>query len=318
MQQNALVIRNTRQLAQIVRLGCILRIPQQELLLQEEAALLRPDALKETILQQKKHTLAHLQSFSWQFALQGSLSGPLCRISTRFYDSRSDRHFVRLRVYSRAAALCQAGTPRLEEVCRAAALDIPYAYAGTNPHCVSSALREGGGVCQAIAHYLCQLLLRCGYPCVVRTGTLGGVGHAWNQVLVNGQWIPLDLCVNAPVSYQDTTFLPPPQQYAGMCATLDREVVLLERESTINGVKSPFFIANRSWICPTRFVQCFNGAYTLEDGHLLLCLGPAVRRLPLSCLQETPDHLPYMDVQQFARLMNIQYAGDRLLFTEGL
>ncbi len=318
MLQEAPVIRDTRQLAQITRLGCILRLPQQELLLQAEATLHQVDELQALIGQEKIRSMDQLQTYSWCFSLQGSLSGLYCRINSRFYDSRSDRHSVRLRVYSRAAALCRSSTPRLEDICRAAALDIPYRSAGTNPHCVSSALRERGGVCQAISHYLCQLMLRCGYPCVIRTGTLNGVGHAWNQVLVNGQWLHLDLCVNGSAAYQDATPLPPSAQYADMCGTLNREVVLLEQGSTINGVKAPFFIANRRWVCPTRFVQCFNGAYTLEDGHLLLCLGSAVRRLPLSCLHETPEHLPYMDAQQFARLLQLQYADDRLLFTEGL
>lgn len=312
------VIRNARELSQLVRLGSILRLPRQEMLLQAEAARLPPDALRETIGREKSRTLDHLQTFGWQMALQGSLSGIQCRLESRFYDSRSDRHSVRLKVYSRAAALCRSGRPSLEQICRTAALDLPYTGAGTNPHCVSSALREGGGVCQAIAHYLCQLLLRCGYPCVVRTGEVNGVSHAWNQVLAEGRWQRVDLCVSAPAAYRDTTALPPSQQYAEMCGSLDREVILEQHASTVNGVTVPFYIADRRWVCPTRFVQCFNGAYTLESGHLLLCLGSAVRQLPLSCLRETPEHLPYMDVQQFARLLRIPYGDHRLCFTEGL
>ena len=317
MPQDSLVIRDARQLAQIIRLGCILRLPQQKLLLQAKA-LYQADELETLISLEKRRSMDHLQAFSWNISLQRSLSGLLCQIHNRFFDSRSDRHFVRLQVYRRAAALCRCGTPMLEDICHAAALDIPYSNSGTNPHCVSSALREGGGVCQAIAHYLCQLLLRCGYPCVVRTGTLNGVSHAWNQVLVNGQWRRLDLCVNGPAVYEDKICLPPSEQYDDMCGNLNREVVLLDHESSINGVKAPFFIANRRWVCPTRFVQCFNGAYSLEDGHLLLCLGPVVRRLPLTCLHENSKHLPYMEAQQFARLLQLQYADDRLLFTEGL
>ena len=112
MLQEAPVIRDTRQLAQITRLGCILRLPQQELLLQAEAALHQVDELQALIGQEKIRSMDQLQTYSWCFSLQGSLSGLYCRINSRFYDSRSDRHSVRLRVYSRAAALCRSSTPQ--------------------------------------------------------------------------------------------------------------------------------------------------------------------------------------------------------------
>ncbi len=92
------------------------------------------------------------------------------------------------------------------------------------------------------------------------------------------------------------TRLPSFEQYADMCGSLSREVILFDRESTINGVKAPFFTANHYWVCSTWFVQYFIGIYALKEGHLLLCLAPAVRRLPLTFLQETPEHLLYMDV----------------------
>lgn len=318
MLRDIAVIRTDQQLSQIVRLGCILRIPRLQLLLQAGASEHTTDDLRQIVAGAKSRALSNLQTHRWGMTIQRMLSGMSCQIDTSFYDERQDRLFVRQQVYSRAAALCRGGRPRIHDVCRAVLQDIAYRTDNENPHCVSTALRSGGGVCQAIAHYLCQLLLRCGYPCVIRTGKVNGVNHAWNQVRVNGSWHKLDLCVSVPADYTDETPQTPQEQYETMTSGLEREVTLLEDTALINGLPSPFYIADRRWVCPTRFVQCFNGAYWLEGDQLILCLGSEIARLPLSTLQETPNRLPYMDVQRFAELLHLQYVDNRLLFTEGL
>ena len=318
MTRNVAVIRTDEQLAQTVRLGNILRTPRLELVFQAGAPFLSVDELKRSLSAELERHFEHLQMFSWQVAAGMGLTGLTCRLQASYYDGCEDRLFVRRRVYSRAAALCRGGKPELERVCMVVRQDMPYGNGGANPHCVSSALREGRGVCQAISLYLCQLLLQCGYPCVVRTGSVNGVGHSWNRVWLGGAWRLLDLCVTGPAQYRDETRSTPQAQYEAMTSRLNRRVRLHEGGADIGGVRPPCFIADRRWVCPTRFVQCFNGAYLREGNGLILCLGTQIHRVPLSSLHETPKHLPYMEVERFAGLFGLRCEENCLLLTEGL
>lgn len=316
--QSAAVIRTDEQLAQSVRLGSILRMPWLELTFQAGASFRSVDDLKRRLSIELERYCGHLQIFSWYVAAGAGLFGLSCQLHTSYYDGSEDRLFVRRRVYSRAMALCGDGKPELGRVCMAARQDMAYGKGGANPHCVSAALRERRGVCQAISLYLCQLLLRCGYPCVVRTGTVNGVGHCWNQVWHNGAWRRLDLCVAGPAEYRDETRRTPQEQYGAMTSFLQRRVRLYEKGAEVEGIRPPFFIADRRWVCPTRFVQCFNGAWLREGNELILCLGAQIRRIPLSALRETAAHVPCMEVGRFAELFGLRYERDCLLFTEGL
>lgn len=318
MTQSAAVIRTEEQLAQSVRFGSMLRIPRLELVLQAGASFCSVNDLKQALSREMERYSEHLQLYNWGVKAGLGLFGLTCQLQASYYDGSEDRLFVRRRVYSRALALCSGGKPELRRVCMAVRQDMAYGN-GANPHCVSSSLREGCGVCQAIALYLCQLLLRCGYPCVVRTGTVNGVGHAWNMVLTSGAWRRLDLCVTGPAAeYIDTTHGTPQEQYAAMTSCLSRRVKLYERGAEVAGIRPPVFIADRRWVCPTRFVQCFNGAYLTQGDEIILCMGAEIRRVPLRSLRETAQHVPYMEVGQFASLFGLRYENDCMLFTEGL
>lgn len=312
------MIRTDEQFAQIVRLGNILRMPRLELMFQAGASICSVHDLARLVSRELARCHENLQMYHWNITAQQSLAGIACKLNTNYYDTDEDRIFVRRRVYGRAMALCSGGKPEPEAVCRAVRQDIRYGYAGANPHCVSSALRDGVGVCQAIAHYLFQLMVRCGYPCVVRTGVANGVKHSWNQILLNGSWRMLDLCAAGPVEYLDETAETPQQQYEAMTAYRYRQVRLYARGADANGIRLPCYVADIHRVCPTRFVQCFNGASFRDGNDLIVCMGAATRRIPLSALRETPEHIPYMETERFAQMMGLRMERDCLLFTEGL
>lgn len=316
--QEAVVIRTDEQLAQIVRLGSILRMPRLELMLHDGVSFGSMDGLVHLASRELARCHENLQLNYWRIAAKEGPGGTRCRIVTDYFDAGADRLFVRRRVYARAMALCIGGRPSPEAVCRAVRQDIAYGTAGANPHCVSSALRSGTGVCQAISHYVFQLMVRCGYPCVVRTGTLGGVRHSWNRIRLHGAWQTVDLCVSGPAEYLEETAETAQQQYDAMTVYLHRRVRLHERGADVNGIPFPQHVADRRWVCPTRFVQCFNGASFRDGDSLILCMGAAARSVPFSALRETPEHIPYMETAQFARLMGLRMENDCLLFAEGL
>lgn len=316
--QGAAMIRTDEQLAQIVRLGSILRMPRLELAFRAGAPFCSMNDLAQLASRELVRCHENLQLYQWHIAAQSSLAGLVCQLSTDYYDTGDDRLFVRRRVYGRAMDLCSSGKPDPEVVCRVASRDIAYGFAGANPHCVSSALRSGVGVCQAISHYLFQLMVRCGYPCVVRTGTVNGVKHSWNQIRINETWHILDLSTAGHVEYLDETARTPQQQYEAMTEYLNRRVRLYESGADVNGIAFPNYVADARWVCPTRFVQCFNGAFFRDGNDLIVCMGAVTRRIPLSALRETPEHMPYMETERFAQIMGLRIENNCLLFTEGL
>ena len=69
------------------------------------------------------------------------------------------------------------------------------------------ALVEGKGICQAYAEAFNVLAGKAGLRCVVVTGKLNGVGgHAWNRVLIDGQWFTLDVTNNQSDEFYNEFF----------------------------------------------------------------------------------------------------------------
>lgn len=320
MPVDTFVIRSNLQLQLAVRLDGFLRL--------EKICLLVPQTMVDSrivtslINEEWLRTDAGMQLFSWQ--LEQSL-GPFNNryiLSSRFYDRGMDRMFVRMHVYDAALALCMNGKPALQDVVHTAMRAIPYGRNAPNPHCVSGALRAHNGVCQAIAVYMCQLLLRCGYPAVVRVGQMNGSPHAWNHVYVNGAWRRLDLCVPGPAAlfarYHDLSPTTPDEQYRRMGANPERKIELYSGGATLNGMRLPFFIADRNHVCPTRFVQCFNGAYKRKEDQLFLAFGNTIRKVPLSRLSVNSCGFPLMEIHAFADLFELPLTNGCLCFQETL
>ena len=55
-------------------------------------------------------------------------------------------------------------------------------------------------VCSGYALLFQKFMDQMGIPCYYATGTMNGVGHAWNIVQLDGQWYHID-CTNADQSY---------------------------------------------------------------------------------------------------------------------
>ncbi len=320
MPDDTFAVRSPRQLQSAVRLSGFLRLGK--VCLSVPPAMEDSQAIASIINEEWLCTDAGMQLFSWHVEQQGGLFGSRYILSVRFYDHGTDRLFVRMRIYENTLVLCRKGKPTLQDVVRTAVNDIPYGRNAQNPHCVSGALRAHSGVCQAIAVYMCQLLLRCGYPAVVRLGQMNNMPHAWNQVYVNGAWRRLDLCVPGPAMlfarYQDLSPATPDEQYRRMSANLDRKVELYSDGAALNGMRLPFFIADRMNVCPTRFVQCFNGTYKRKEDQLFLAFGNNIRNVPLAHLSADANGLPLMDLRAFADLFKLPLIGSCLCFRESL
>jgi transglutaminase/protease-like cytokinesis protein 3 len=57
---------------------------------------------------------------------------------------------------------------------------------------------EGKGVCEAYAEAFKMLMNAVGIECIMTPGEAGGVGHAWNQVKVDGNWYNIDVTWDDP------------------------------------------------------------------------------------------------------------------------
>ena len=310
-------IRNAEQLALATRLAGHLRLGEIQLWLPQAMAR-DMQALKRTVSAERARTDAGLQSRAWRMRLQGGLGDCCCTVQSQFFDSGADRLLVRNKVYSRATELCRGGRPPIERISAAIRADIAPGHLARNPHCVSDALRAHSGVCQAIAVYAQQLLLRCGYPAIIRTGMAGGVPHGWNEVKVDGRWHLYDMSVLSPIDYHCDQAAPAEQIYRDMTRGLARTVQLKRTATIVNGLALPFLLGREEHVYPTRLVQAFNGAYQRTQQGLVCCLGQQVRQIPFSALTETPDHIPVMRTEAFASMFSMQYNNGSLRFAEGL
>lgn len=320
MSIDSFTVHNLQQLQLAVRMGGFLRL--KHLRLMTPSGIGGSRTVSRIISEELARTDSGLQLYSWQLAHEEGPFSSCFILSTHFYDHCADRLFVRAHVYNTALSLCRRGKPGVDAIAHTVLSVIPYSNLGANPHCVSNALKTRSGVCQAIAIYMCQLLLRCGYAAVVRVGQINGNAHAWNEVYMNNSWRRLDLCVqgNAQqyIQYMDNSPVSSAEQYRQMSMSLEREVEVHKGRTTVNGMPLPFFIADAKKICPTCFVQCFNGAYQREGAHLTLALGNTVRSVPLNTLESGRNRLPMMSIGSFADLFEIPFVNNRLLFQEGL
>lgn len=72
-------------------------------------------------------------------------------------------------------------------------VEYDYTYVHHSPE---SALLEGTGVCSSYSRAFKLIADACGLQCRRVTGTAGGGGHAWNVVMMDGQWYQMDLTWN--------------------------------------------------------------------------------------------------------------------------
>lgn len=318
MPSDAFTVDSPRELALAVRLSANLRLSPAEILLTPPLAQASSGQVQGVIQQELSRTETGLQLYSWRLSLHRSGYGARLRFTPRYFDAAEDRHWVRLHVYRRAMALKEKGWADLEGVLRTVRREIPYGEDG-NPHCLSEALRNRSGVCQAIALYVMQLACRCGIPALVETGSVNGQPHAWNLVRMGDAWRKVDLCVTDPdAHYLRQTEASPALRWQRMVQGLERTVTLRSRQSTVNGLSLPFLLGDERHVYPTRLCQTFNGAWQRTENGLLCCLGSKTALVPFSSLSETPSHLPAMPLDGFARLMNLDHSDHQLHFTEGL
>lgn len=320
MPIDGFTVHNRSQLQLAVRMGGFLR--QGYLLLIAPYRIGGMKTVMDAIREEMTHTDAGLQLYNWTLGCKQDPFGCCYELVTHFYDRGVDRLFARAYAYNAAKSLCRMGRPSVEAVARTVQATISYGNSGGNAHCVSASLMRHCGVCQAIALYMQQLLLRCGYAAVVRVGQINDVAHAWNEVCVDGVWQRIDLCVQPGaqpyVHYTDNVPMPAAEQYRQMTTGLDREIAVRPEGTTVNGMRLPFYLADTKSVCPTRFVQCFNGAYQRVGDHLMLALGNHMRTIPLGALERGRDRLPHMSLGAFADLLEIPFTGNRFLFQEGL
>jgi len=80
-----------------------------------------------------------------------------------------------------------------------------YDLAYTEEQSVVSLMQEGRAVCRGYAETFCLIMHRMGYPCTVIAGlssqdwVLSDDGHAWNAVMLDGQWYNVDVTWGDPV-----------------------------------------------------------------------------------------------------------------------
>lgn len=80
-----------------------------------------------------------------------------------------------------------------------------YDLAYTEEQSVVSLMQEGRAVCRGYAEAFCLIMHRMGYPCTVIAGlssqdwVLSDDGHAWNAVMLDGQWYNVDVTWGDPV-----------------------------------------------------------------------------------------------------------------------
>ncbi len=318
MPSDLFTVDTPRELALAVRLSGNLRRTPADILLTQSLAKAQSGQLQEIIQQELSRTEAGLQLHSWRLSLSPCAYGARLRFTPRYFDSAEDRLWVRLHVYRRALKLMEKGWADPEGVLRTVRREIPFGDAG-NPHCLSHALRNRSGVCQAISLYVMQLACRCGIPALVETGSVNGLPHAWNRLRIGEEWRRVDLCVTAPDAvYLHNEKEAPALRWQRVVEGLERTVTLRSRLSTVNGLSLPFLLGNESHVYPTRLCQTFNGAWQRVEGGLLCCLGNKTALIPSQSLSETPAHVPVMPLDSFARQMNLNLADNRICFTEGL
>ena len=313
-------IAGAADLALAVRLSGHLRLPELQLWM-PYAMIRNVEGLKRLISAERGRTEAGLQTRAWRLGIRASVSEACCTLQSQFFDNDKDRLMVRSRVYARALALARDGKPSVEQITAAIREDIAPGHLATNPHCASAALRAHSGVCQAISVYAQQLMLRCGYPAIIRTGVSGGVPHSWNEIRADdGSWHTYDLSIRQPVveyTYDDVT--PAGIVYEGLTRGLQRTVTFRRSETTVNGLLLPFSLGTEREVYPTRLAQAFNGAYWRTEQGLMCCLGKQAHVIPFTQLTETPNHVPVMRTDAFASLFAMDRPDGRTLrFTEGL
>jgi transglutaminase-like putative cysteine protease len=65
----------------------------------------------------------------------------------------------------------------------------------------SETLARGTGDCEDVAFLFASLMAAQRYPVRVIVGTLDGVGHAWPEIKINGNWVPIEPLAVQNVSY---------------------------------------------------------------------------------------------------------------------
>ncbi len=102
-------------------------------------------------------------------------------------------------------------TPQMDEaakvrklhdyLCKNTVYDMSYeGNAMMTPHYAANLIFEGHGVCDGYAEAFKILCNGAGIECSVIYGESDGIGHAWNQVKINGQWYNMD------VTWDDTVY----------------------------------------------------------------------------------------------------------------
>lgn len=71
-------------------------------------------------------------------------------------------------------------------------------------HKPEGVILRGVGVCESYALAYQLLLREAGIPCLYVTGSAGG-GHAWNKVMINGQWYNVDATWDDPSGAETAT-----------------------------------------------------------------------------------------------------------------
>lgn len=105
--------------------------------------------------------------------------------------------------------------------------DLAYEYRDNfTPY---GALIDGVGVCASYADAYKMLADKANLPCIVVTGTAtSGIGHAWNRVCLDNQWLTVD-STNNDIEVFPNAFMLLPDDVAQECVGTEEETHLIDK-----------------------------------------------------------------------------------------